>query len=72
MNQFLVRYYFSKEFSVTQIVESESKGAVLDKIKTKESVEFEDLRGNLHFFNIKDVVLVTVNHHQKPRAAKSF
>ncbi|AZB42555.1 hypothetical protein CEF21_09795 [Bacillus sp. FJAT-42376] len=61
MKKYKIRYHFSNDFYVTREVESElDKSSVLMKFSEEERMMFEDKRGDLLSFFMRDVKLVTV------------
>ncbi|MBS2968578.1 hypothetical protein J9317_07385 [Metabacillus sp. KIGAM252] len=61
MNKYKIRYHFSNDFYVTREVESEfDKTSVAMRFSEEERITFEDKRGDLLSFFMRDVKLVTV------------
>ncbi|MTH53170.1 hypothetical protein GKZ89_07065 [Bacillus mangrovi] len=61
MNKYKVRYHFSNDFYVMREVEAEgNKEGVLEAYSSGDRISFEDKRGDLISFLMKDVKLITI------------
>lgn len=67
MARYAVNYYLGGDLLVTRNLETEeAKSTILEKAMREEEVSFEDEKGVLHYFSIKDIKLITVHESKKP------
>ncbi|MGG1291386.1 hypothetical protein ABE218_08525 [Bacillus smithii] len=68
MGKYRVDYYFGKDFYVTRIIEDVSKEEALKNLKKEKVAQFEDDRGVLCEFDMKDVKLIKISTYTNARA----